>query len=394
MKREYALMEQTYRRILERLGLSYRVVEADSGAIGGSGSREFMVLADNGEDDIVVCEGCDYAANIEAARRAPKNVEEEVEMTPGSFHTPGVKTIEALQDFFKVSAPFFVKAVAKKAIYPDHEEIVLFFLRGSDTLQETKAAGACEALELEDVSEEELAAAGLVAGFIGPDIENVRVFVDKELENAEPMICGDNREDYHYVGYSFKDKRFDYRDLVTVEAGDTCAKCGGTLRVTKGIEVGHIFQLGTRYSEAMGATFLDRNGKAQPFVMGTYGIGVSRLVAVVIEQHHDDKGCIWTDETTPFEIMIIISNMKDEAQRQFGEKLYEDLKAAGKSVLLDDRNERFGFKISDFELFGFPKAVIVGKGLKDGKVELVRREGLEKEPILADEIYDVLMEQR
>lgn len=394
MQREYALMEKTYSRILKRLGLTFRVVEADSGAIGGSGSREFMVLADNGEDDIVVCEGCDYAANIEAAKRAPKRVDEEVEMTAGSFHTPGVKTIEDLQDFFKIGPDFFVKAVAKKAIYPDHEEIVLFFLRGSDTLQETKATGVCGALELEDVSEEELTGVGLVPGFIGPEIENVKVYVDKELENSEPMVCGDNREDYHYVGYSFKNKAFDYRDLVTVEAGDICARCGGELRITKGIEVGHIFQLGTRYSEALGATFLDRNGKAQPFVMGTYGIGVSRLVAVVIEQHHDEKGCIWTDATTPFEVMIIVSNMKDDAQSQFAEKLYEDLTAAGKSVLLDDRNERFGFKISDFELFGFPKAVIVGKGLKEGKVELVRRKGLEKEPVEADAILKKLLEQK
>ena len=394
MQREYALMEKTYSRILERLGLTFRVVEADSGAIGGSGSREFMVLADNGEDDIVVCEGCDYAANIEAAKRAPKTVNEEVEMTAGSFHTPGVKTIEDLQDFFKIGPDFFVKAVAKKAIYPDHEEIVLFFLRGSDTLQETKATGVCGALELEDVSEEELTGVGLVPGFIGPEIENVKVYVDKELENSEPMVCGDNHEDYHYVGYSFKDKAFDYRDLVTVKAGDICARCGGKLRITKGIEVGHIFQLGTRYSEALGATFLDRNGKAQPFVMGTYGIGVSRLVAVVVEQHHDEKGCIWTDATTPFEVMIIVSNMKDDAQRQFAEKLYEDLTAAGKSVLLDDRNERFGFKISDFELFGFPKAVIVGKGLKEGKVELVRRKGLEKEPVEADAILKKLLEQK
>ncbi len=393
MQREYALMEETYGRILDRLGLTYRIVEADSGAIGGSGSKEFMVIADNGEDDIVICEGCDYAANIEAAKRAKKEVsKEEIEMTPGEFYTPDVKTIDALSAFFKIAPEHLVKAVAKKAVFPDHEEIVLFFVRGSDTLQETKALSVCGALDLEDATEAELEAVGLVPGFIGPDVEGVACYIDKELEGESLMICGANRVDHHYVGYSFADKDFDFRDLITVFEGDKCAKCGGRLTITKGIEVGHIFQLGTKYSEALGATFLDRNGKMQPFVMGTYGIGVSRLMAVVIEQHHDAKGCIWTKETTPFEIMIIVSNSKNEVQRDFAEKLYADLRDAGKAVLLDDRNERFGFKISDFELFGFPKAVIVGKGLAEGSVQIVDRATLEKSEVPVDKIFEKLME--
>jgi len=395
MQREYAHMEKTYSKILDRLGLTYRAVEADSGAIGGSGSKEFMVLAENGEDDIVICEGCDYAANIEAAKRAKKVVsKEEIEMTPGDFHTPDVKTIEALGDFFHIAPEHLVKAVAKKAIFEDHEEIVLFFVRGSDTLQETKALSVSGALELVDATEEELEKAGLVPGFMGPDAQNVRKYVDSELQDEDLMICGANRVDHHYVGYSFKGKDFDFRDLVTVEAGDICAKCGGKLTLTKGIEAGHIFQLGTQYSEALGATFLNKNGKTEPFVMGTYGMGVSRLMAVVIEQHHDDKGCIWTKETTPFEIMIIVSNSKNEEQSQFAEKLYADLQAAGKSVLLDDRNERFGFKISDFELFGFPKAVIVGKGLAEGKVQIVDRQTLEKEDVAVEDLFAKLTESQ
>ena len=395
MQREYALMEKTYGKILDRLGLTYRAVEADSGAIGGSGSKEFMVLAENGEDDIVICEGCDYAANIEAAKRAKKVVsKEEIEMTPGAFHTPDVKTIDELSSFFHIAPEHLVKAVAKKAIFEDHEEIVLFFVRGSDTLQETKALSVSGALELADATEEELEKAGLVPGFIGPDAENVTKYVDSELQDEDLMICGANEADHHYVGYSFKGKDFDFRDLVTVEAGDICARCGGKLTLTKGIEAGHIFQLGTRYSEALGATFLNKNGKTEPFVMGTYGMGVSRLMAVVIEQHHDDKGCIWTEETTPFEIMIIVSNSKNEAQSQFAETLYADLQAAGKSVLLDDRNERFGFKISDFELFGFPKAVIVGKGLTEGKVQIVDRQTLEKEDVAVEDLFAKLTESQ
>jgi len=389
LKREYALMEQTYSQILERLGLDFRVVEADSGAIGGSGSRELMVLADNGEDDIIICSKCEYAANIEAAKRqTPKAPEGEIEMQGGSFHTPEVTSIEDLSDFFKVDAYYFVKAVAKKAIYEDEEKIVLFFLRGSDELQEVKAQNACGALELEDVSSEELEAAGIVVGFIGPFNQEVDCYFDDSLKNASSLICGANKKDYHDIGVSFENETFSYHDIVSVGAGDTCVTCGSELEVTKGIEVGHIFQLGTGYSEALGATFLDRDGKSKPLVMGTYGIGVSRLVAVMIEQHHDNKGCLWTEATAPFKFDIVISSIKDEAQVNFATTLYEEMKSEGISVLLDDRNERFGFKMSDFELLGFPYAIIVGKGLKEGEVQLVNRATLEKETISKDAIFE------
>jgi prolyl-tRNA synthetase len=392
LKREFDLMEKTYGKILDRLGLEYRVVDADSGAIGGSGSKELMVLADNGEDDIVVCSKCEYAANIEAAKRKKPEVKDsEVEMSSGKFHTPDVKSIEELSQFFKIDPYFLVKAVAKKAIYEDREEIVVFFVRGSDNLQETKAQSASCAIDLVDATPEELSDAGLVAGFIGLD-SDVKKYVDFELKDESSMICGADEVDYHLIGYSLKDKDFDFVDLVEVKEGDSCPNCGSKLTITKGIEVGHIFQLGTTYSEALNATFLDKNGKSQPYIMGTYGIGVSRLVAVVIEQHHDDKGCLWTKETTPFELSIIISNVKDDAQREFGEELYKKLIDSGKSVLLDDRSERFGFKIKDFELLGFPKAVIVGKGLADGEVQIVDRKTLEKSTLSKDEIFEKLME--
>ncbi len=389
LKREYALMEQTYSRILERLGLDFRVVEADSGAIGGSGSRELMVLADNGEDDIIVCSACDYAANIEAAMRQPLSApDDDVEMQAGTFYTPDIITIEALSDFFKIDAYYFVKAVAKKAIYEDKEKIVLFFLRGSDELQEVKAQNACGALELEDISSEELEEAGIVVGFIGPHNQSVDSYLDASLKDASSLICGANKKDYHDIGVSFENQDFNYHDIVSVSAGDACVSCGSALEITKGIEVGHIFQLGTAYSEALGATFLDRNGKAQPLVMGTYGIGVSRLVAVMIEQHHDEKGCLWTEATSPFKFDIVISSMKDEEQVSFATSLYEQMQAENISVLLDDRNERFGFKMGDFELLGFPYAIIVGKGLKEGEVQLVNRATLEKEIIDKDDIFE------
>ncbi|WP_103595437.1 proline--tRNA ligase [Campylobacter concisus] len=395
LKREFDLMEATYSKIFTRLGLNFRAVEADSGAIGGSGSKEFMVLASNGEDDILCCEACRYAANVEAARRKPRVSEAEApEADAAKFLTPNAKTIKDVAEFFKVSEFYCIKAVMKKAIYEDKEEVVVFFVRGDDELQETKAQNACKALELVDASEADVVKAGLVAGFCGPvGLKDVKFFIDNELRGANNMICGANEKDYHFVGVSvsgFNEERF--KDLVKVKEGDKCPVCGGNLKLSKGIEVGHIFQLGDKYSAAMNATYLDENGKAKPFLMGCYGIGISRLIAVMIEASHDEKGCIWKKECTPFDVEIIISNLKDEAGVKFAFELYESLKKAGVSVIIDDRNERFGVKMNDFELIGFPYALLVGKEFANGKVEFITRDGLSKEAIEADDAFRKIKE--
>ncbi|MBE9868924.1 proline--tRNA ligase [Campylobacter concisus] len=395
LKREFDLMEATYSKIFTRLGLNFRAVEADSGAIGGSGSKEFMVLASNGEDDILCCEACRYAANVEAARRKPRVSEAEApEADAAKFLTPNAKTIKDVAEFFKVSEFYCIKAVMKKAIYEDKEEVVVFFVRGDDELQETKAQNACKALELVDASEADVAKAGLVAGFCGPvGLKDVKFFIDNELKGANNMICGTNEKDYHFVGVSvsgFNEERF--KDLVKVKEGDKCPVCGGNLKLSKGIEVGHIFQLGDKYSAAMNATYLDENGKAKPFLMGCYGIGISRLIAVMIEASHDEKGCIWKKECAPFDVEIIISNLKDEAGVKFAFELYESLKKAGVSVIIDDRNERFGVKMNDFELIGFPYALLVGKEFANGKVEFITRDGLSKEAIEANDAFRKIKE--
>ena len=395
LKREFDLMEATYSKIFTRLGLNFRAVEADSGAIGGSGSKEFMVLASNGEDDILCCEACKYAANIEAARRKARTTDAEApEADAANFKTPDTKTIKGVAEFFKVSEFYCIKAVIKKAIYEDKEEVVVFFVRGDDELQETKAQNACKALELVDASEEEIIKAGLVAGFCGPvGLKDVKFYIDNELKGANNMICGANEKDYHFVGVSvsgFNEERF--KDLVKVKEGDKCPECGGNLKLSKGIEVGHIFQLGDKYSAAMNATYLDENGKAKPFLMGCYGIGISRLIAVMIEASHDEKGCIWKKECAPFDVEIIISNLKDEVGVKFAFELYESLKKAGISVIIDDRNERFGVKMNDFELIGFPYALLVGKEFANGKVEFITRDGLSKETIDANEAFKKIKE--
>ena len=402
LKREFDVMEKTYSKIFTRLGLDFRAVEADSGAIGGSGSKEFMVLAQAGEDTICVCKECDYGANLEAATRIKKEADKEAPQADfAKFHTPNVTTIESLCEFFKVSPFFTIKAVVKKALFDEGKSaLAFFFLRGGDSLNETKALNAIKgANELVDASAKEIEEVGLFPGFIGPyALRNITqspyIYFDEELKEGGNLICGANERDYHFVGVDLASfEGLECKDLVEVKEGDICPKCQkGALYFTKGIEVGHIFQLGDKYSKAMDATFLDENGKAKPFIMGCYGIGISRLLAAILEQHHDEKGMKWTKTTAPFALDIIVSNGKESEQMAFATKLYESLKECGVDCLLDDRDERYGAKMADFELIGMPYALIVGKGLAQGNIELIRRENLEKVKLeVAD--FNTLKEQ-
>lgn len=395
LKREFDLMEQTYSNIFSELGLDFRAVWADSGAIGGSGSKEFMVLANSGEDTICVCDKCSYAANLEAAKRAVKLPNAEAPQADfAKFKTPNITSIELLSEFFKIDSYWTLKAVAKKAIFDGGKtQIAFFFIRGCDTLNLTKALNCCEgANELVDLSKEELESLGLYAGFIGPyGLRNLSnspyIYFDEELKDAKGLICGANEPDYHFVGVDLGTfSNLEFKDLIEVQEGDLCQECAksgkeGKLYFTKGIEAGHIFQLGTKYSKALGATFLDELGKAQPFIMGCYGIGVSRLVATIIEQHHDEKGMIWSKNTAPFSIDLIVSNLKDATQMEFATMIYEKLLSLGIECIFDDRDERYGAKMADFELIGFPYALVVGKSLNEGFVELVARKDLQKEKL-------------
>ena len=402
LDREFEKMRQTYSRIFERLGVDFRIVDADSGAIGGSGSKEFMILAECGEDTIVMCQSCEYAANQEAARRKKREVESlKAEFVKHS--TPKVSSVAELSEFFGVEACHILKAVAKKVVFlPEAQKkdaLAVFFLRGDDELEETKAhnalcASGAQILELVDASLEDIRAAGLVEGFIGvwglvgnPKI--CGVFFDEDLKGASGLICGANEEDAHFTGLSLSEleakfKHLDFADLVAIREGDICPCCGGTLTHKKGIEVGHIFKLGDRYSRAMGAGFLDSNGKETPFIMGCYGIGVSRLLPAILEQKSDEFGCVWSKSCAPFGVSIILSNMRDCQQMSFAGELYESLKREGVEVLFDDRDERFGFKMKDFELIGVHLAIIIGKSLEEGRVEIVLREGMQKHEIPAD----------
>ncbi|MCD6432608.1 MAG: proline--tRNA ligase [Sulfurimonas sp.] len=395
LDREFSAMERAYKRILTRLGLDFRVVEADSGAIGGSGSKELMVLANSGEDTIAVCDKCEYGANIEAATRGAVEIPEAPEALFNKFQTSETSSIEDLAEFFKIDPYYTVKCVAKKLVFEEDSEVVLFFLRGSDNLQEVKALNATGALEITDVTAQELEELGLETGYIGPlDQDRAKHVIDSDLKNATNMVCGANEKDYHFVGVdlSIISEVAYFADISEVHEGDSCPHCDGKLSFTKGIEVGHIFKLGTTYSEALKAEFLDENGKAKPFIMGTYGMGVSRLVAAVIEQHHDDSGCIWTKETAPYMVNIMISNIKEVTQVELGEALYTRLIESGVETMLDDRKERFGFKMKDAELIGFPYTIIIGKELVNGNVQIFDRKTKEKISVDKNEIYEKIME--
>lgn len=402
LDREFSVMEETYKRILTRMGVRFKIVEADSGAIGGSGSKEFMVLAECGEDTIAVCESCEYGANIEAAKRAPRTAPRAEELRYDSnppkakfakFKTPGANTIEALSEFFKVDRFYTMKAVIKKARRADtSSELVFYFLRGDDEGEETKMLNVLnlkpsekgEFIALEEASIDEIAGVGLPAGYIGAyGLRHItgaaHIYFDEALKEADSLICGANERDYHFVGVDLSSfEGLEYVDIAKVKEGDICLKCGGTLRYTKGIEVGHIFKLGQKYSHALGAQYLDSEGKARDMIMGCYGFGITRILPAILEQKSDERGCVWGGEVSVFELVIVVSNTKDSAQSEYASAMYENLKARGVDVLLDERDERFGVKMKDFELLGFDYALIVGKGLSEGRVELVKRDGLQK----------------
>ncbi|MDN6318427.1 MAG: proline--tRNA ligase [Marinobacter sp.] len=401
----YQVMHRTYCAIFDRLGLDYRPVQADSGAIGGSASHEFHVLASSGEDDIVFSTDSDYAANIEKAEAVAPAGER---AAPGEelqeIATPDQRTIEAISQFLNVDATRTVKTLLVKAEADDtngkSEEsnagLVALILRGDHTLNEIKAenlAGVAEPLTM--ATDEEIESIiGCKAGSIGPVKLNVPIVVDRSAAHLADFVCGANKEGFHLTGVNWErdlplDRVEDIRDVVE---GDASPDGKGTLEIRRGIEVGHIFKLGNKYSTAMNATVLDENGKMVTMDMGCYGIGVSRIVAASIEQNHDDKGIIWPDAIAPFQVAIVTLNgHKAPAVAEAGETLYEQLQQAGYDVLLDDRKERPGVKFADMELMGIPhRFVISDRGLAAGTLEYKGRKDTDKQDIAVDDAMRVL----
>ncbi|MGL5087778.1 MAG: proline--tRNA ligase [Clostridium sp.] len=371
-------MNEAYIKIFNRCGISAKCVEADSGAIGGSNSAEFMVKSEVGEDDVVFCDSCDYAANMEKAPSTVENADKEDFKDLIKTETPNTRTIEDLTTFFNASA----KKFAKTLIFNADSKIVAVMVRGDREVNETKLSNALGGvIQLEMATGDEVyKATNAKIGFAGPvEIKVDELLVDKEVANMYNFIVGANETGFHLenvnYGRDFEGKLGDYRNITE---GEKCPSCGCEITIARGTEVGHIFKLGTKYSEAMKATFIDESGKEKPFVMGCYGIGVTRTMASVIEQHHDEYGITWPLAVAPYHVSVIPVNVKDEVQMELAEKIYKELKAIGVDALLDNRNERAGVKFKDSELIGIPMRITVGKKIVDGEIEFkLRTEELE-----------------
>lgn len=384
----YEKMRKAYVNIFNRCGLDAKAVAADSGAIGGSGSAEFMVKSEVGEDDVVFCTACDYAANIEKAPSTPEHGEKEELMEIEKVETPAVKSIEDLAKFFECSP----KKIAKTLIFQADDKVVAVVLRGDREANEVKIANAIgEVIELEMASEEAVKeATGAAVGFAGPmGIKVDMLLVDQEVANMYNFIIGANETDMHLKNVNYgRDFEGVVGDFRNVTIGEKCPECGKEITISRGTEVGHIFKLGTKYSESMGATFIDEDGKAKPFIMGCYGIGVTRTVASIIEQHNDENGIIWPLEVAPYHVSVIPANVKNEEQVTKAEEIYNELRKMGVEALLDDRKERAGVKFKDSELMGIPMRITVGKMIGEGQVEFKLRNGGEVETLSIEEVYN------
>ena len=387
LAKSYDTMYAAYRAIFDRLGLDYTVVDADSGAMGGSGSQEFMVKSEVGEDGICYCDECGYAANEEKAGCVTPAQDTAEMLDIEKIHTPDVKTIDDLVGYMNCGADKFVKTI----LYNIDGKIVAAMCRGDRDINETKLANLYDATEMElaafvDVER----VTGAKVGFAGPVglKEKIDIVVDSEVSVMRNFVVGADETDYHLknvnIGRDFEATTI--ADIRNAVEGDVCPKCGkGKMKMARGVEVGHIFKLGTKYSKALNCVYLDKDGKSNLVVMGCYGIGVGRTLAAIIEQHHDDNGIIWPAEVAPYKAIVVPTKVNDEANMALAEKIYADLTAAGVEVLIDDRNERPGVKFKDADLIGIPLRITVGRRAGEGIVEVKRRDSDEAVEMTADE---------
>ena len=379
MNKQYELMYDAYTRIFTRCGLRFRPVIADSGAIGGNASHEFEVLADSGEADIVYCKDCDFAANIEAVKPNTLTSDVKNDKEKEIVQTPGQHTIEKVCNYLHLPVKSSVKAV----VYKLDDTVVLAMVRGDHEVNEVRLQSIYNAINVDMASDEDLKACGLTAGYISPiglkTSERFDIICDASVMEMQDACCGANVKDEHYIHVNpardFGNVKVD--TIRQIDAGDVCPHCGGKIVLTKGIEVGQVFKLGTKYSEKLDATFLDNNGKSRPMFMGCYGIGVTRTVAASIEQNHDENGIIWPVAIAPYEVVIVPANNKSEDVMKAAEGLYNALESSQDEIVFDDRAERAGIKFKDADLIGYPLRVTIGKKWQEsGCVEIkLRRTG-------------------
>ena len=392
---EFLNMRDTYSRIFSRCGLKFRPVEADSGAIGGNGSQEFHVLAESGEDELIYCESCEYAANVETAVSQVVPAPAEELKAAELIDTPNVSKIDDIVNYLNIPHSKTVKAM----MYRDmgNDQVYMVLMRGDYEVNETKLRNTINAVDVALLTDEELVKHGLIKGFIGPygiDLGDIKIIADEEVTKINNHTAGGNKMDTHYINVNYgRDYKADIvADVKTVKPGEICPRCGGKLNSARGIEVGHIFKLGDKYSKALNATYLDDKGESKVMIMGCYGIGVSRTLASAIEQNNDEFGIIWPTALAPYIVDVIPANIKNEDQVKTAEEIYNALLDAGIDSMIDDRDERPGFKFKDADLIGFPFKVVSGKKAAEGIVELkIRRTG-ETLEISKDDVVSTVKE--
>ena len=366
----YKKMFEAYHKIFQELGIEYTVVRADTGLMGGLLSEEFQAISSVGEDILVMCDKCDFSSNIEITANATEEECNEEEKELKLVETPNEHTIEEVCRFLNID----IKKTVKAMLMNVDGELIIFFIRGDRELNETKVLKLLKASEIGFANDELIATSNAVPGYTGPIGLNCKVIVDNEVLRMKNFCCGANKENYHYINANVKDFKYDFAgDIVNVKEGDTCPKCGGKLIFKKGIEVGNTFKLGTKYSEKLGLTYLDSENKSHPVVMGSYGIGIERILSAIVEQNNDEKGIIWPINVAPYKVAIVVINPKDEKQLSTGEELYSKLNKLGIDTLIDDRNERPGVKFNDMDLIGIPVRITIGKKVNDGMLEIKLR---------------------
>lgn len=388
----YMKMFNAYKKIMERCDLTYKIVKADTGAMGGSLSEEFQAITEIGEDVVVTCEGCDFSSNLEITEVIDTGVtSEEEEKAMEVVETPNAKTIEEVAAYFNRSADDFVKTL----IYSVDGKTYAFLLKGNRELNETKVLKLLQANEIELASFEEVErVTHAKVGFAGPVGLECPIIMDREVAHMKNFIVGANKTDHHIQNVNLKDFTVEkVADIAQVHEGDICPVCGKPLKFCKGIEVGNTFKLGTKYAEALGLEYQDENNKLHPVVMGCYGFGLERCMASIVEQHNDEAGIIWPVSVAPFTVAIVVVANKDEEQMRIGNELYEAFRKEGIDVLLDDRKERPGVKFKDMELIGIPYRITVGKGIKEGNVEFRKRTASENQNIAIEEVVAFIKEK-
>ena len=392
LQESYMKMFQAYKNIMDRCNLNYKIVKADTGAMGGSLSEEFQAITEIGEDVVVTCEGCDFSSNLEITEvidTGRPSDEEALDME--IVETPDAKTIEDVAAFFQKSVNDFVKTL----IYSVDGKTMAFLLKGDRELNETKVLKLLQANEMELASFDEVERVTHArVGFAGPVGLECPIIMDREVANMKNFNVGANKTDHHIKNVNLKDFTVEtVADIAQVHEGDICPKCGKPLKFCKGIEVGNTFKLGTKYAKALGLEYQDVNNKLHPVEMGCYGFGLERCMAASVEQHNDASGIIWPTSVAPFEVAVVVVSSKDDEQMRIGNELYEALKKEGIDVLLDDRKERPGVKFKDMELIGIPYRITVGRGIKDGNVEFRARTADESSDVSLHEIVDMVKKE-